>query len=153
MNFTENVLYTVSIFNKVFDNLNQEKLFNNKDFTFIGKPYVDNITLTLVKDDMIRLDIVIEEDGLEIHIDKTAETFCFNLKFIKNNEEFIKNIIKMIFLSKIKVEYCGKKYTKLYFINKHGIVIDTFTFRNSIWGLFISKRNCIEKIYVPIYSF
>ena len=148
MKYTDNIYYIVTLFDEVLNDLKQHQLFTNKNFTILGKKYEDNIIFTLVKKNTIRLDIFINEDSLEIHIDKTAETFVYSLEMIKNNEQHIKNVLKMIFTSKIKVKYCGKNYTKIYFIINNE-VLNTFVFRK---GLSFFKQKCNKKIYPPIFG-
>ena len=89
-----------------------------------------------------------------------SETYTYSLDFIKNNEGYIKKIIKMLFTSTVRAEHCGKNYTKLYFIDKEGNILDTFTFMQGLISLvpfitgvtFCRKSNITEKIYEPMYK-
>lgn len=150
MQHSEEVTYLEGLISKVFKSLGKPKLFKNTDFQIVGKEYENHVILTTNNNDLIRLDIILYNEGMEFHLDKTSETFSYGLEYIQENEASIVKIITMIFTSKIKVEYCGEKYTKLSFFAKEETPIYTHVYKK---GLFTFKRKCIEKIYFPIYSY
>ena len=49
MKYTDNIYYIVTLFDEVLNDLKQNQLFTNKNFTILGKKYEDNIIFTLVK--------------------------------------------------------------------------------------------------------
>lgn len=87
-------------------------------------------------------------NALQINIDRTNESFEWSDKQIKENIEEIKDFIKTLFTSRIKVEYCGANYTKIYFYSDSGECIKTFKY---VTGLYL-KIGCQTKEYQSIYT-
>jgi len=155
MIYDKKITYVENLINEVLIGVGEVSLFNNETFEIINSKIHDKsyVVLELVKPNTIELIFWFECGDLRIDIDRTSETYTYDIEFIKENEEYIKNIITMIFTCSIKVEYCGENYTKLYFINKEGKTLNTFSFTTGLLGFFglISKKNCKEKLYPPIY--
>ena len=153
--YNNNIIFLEKIISQALIDINQPVLLKNNDFKLLKNTthYKHYVVFTLKKTDKTSILFWLENGDLRIDIDRTSETYTYDMKFIKENEEYIKNIITMIFTCSIKVKYCGENYTKLYFINKKEKTLNTFSFTTGFLGFFglVSKKNCREKIYPPIY--
>jgi pantothenate kinase len=154
LKYTKEVIFIEKLISNVLTSLNKNSLFQNEDFKIYQELHFEHwVKLSLNKSNSVSILFEISNNELRIDIDRTSETYTYDIEFIKENEEYIRNIITMIFTCSIKVEYCGENYTKLYFINKEGKTLNTFSFTTGLLGFFglISKKNCKEKLYPPIY--
>jgi len=150
MNYSQEVIYILDIFNEVLDRLNKINLLENKDFKINNKVFSEHwIRISLNKTNSIPIYIEIMSSEMRIDLDIAEELFQININDIKKDRESIITLIKMILTSTIKMEYCGKSYRKFYFIDYKNNILDIIEYyKNTLFSL---KLNCKEKIYLPIY--
>lgn len=149
MNYNNEILQKVNIIDNVLKELNQPGVLSNQDFNIdeISSEFYLKAYLNTPSNEL-SLNIILSNFDIQIDIDRVNEAFVWSNKQIKEEEQEIKDIIKMLFTSNIKVEYCGSNYTKLYFYNKNRICIKTSKY---ITGLYL-KVMCKTKEYRPIYQ-
>jgi hypothetical protein len=149
MKYENEVTYKIELVNSILNELNALPLEINKDFiideTFHQKHYVK---FKIQIPGSIALQLIFVSDALQINIDRTNESFEWSNKQIEDNENAVKDFIKMIFTCSIMVKYCGLNYTKIYFYNADRHCIYTFKF---ITGFYLNIH-CKTKEYVPIYQ-
>ena len=146
------------LIDSVLIDLKQKPLDENSDFILDPKWNENHyIIIRFKKPKSISIKFEISYADFVIYIDRTEESYGWNYKFIEANKEYVIGMIKTIFTERIRVEYCGKNYTKIYFIDDKGITTNTLTYRFSLLSLFTFRWNCwiwnrAEKIYDPIYE-
>jgi len=150
MKYNKEILDNIDIINQALILLERETLFFNKDFK-LNKDInsKDWIKLSLHKINRVPICLEITSGEIRIDIDRAEEVICISHNFIKENKENIIKLIVMILSSFIKVKYCGKGYTKIFFLDKNNKVLDAIEHYKNI--LFSLKLKCKEHIYMPIY--
>ncbi|MCG3167164.1 MAG: hypothetical protein POELPBGB_02948 [Bacteroidia bacterium] len=149
MDYEKTVKNKIDIINSVFESINVPELLSNQDFIVDNNFHFEHcVKFILRKPNAINLELVLISDALQINIDRTMETFEWSNSQISKDIIDVKNLIKILFTSRIKVEYCGSNYTKLYFIDKYDNYLKTLKY---IKGLYF-KIGCEIKEYEPIYS-
>lgn len=148
MEYIDEIVYLEKLFNVVCSELNQKSLLENEYFNIVtGSNYNHYIELDLNKKNAISLRLYLNSEAVTIDIDRASEGYVFDIEFIKNNEAYFINFIRMLFTSIIEVEYCGRYYTKIYFKNMEGKVLETLKYVT----FFYWRKNCITKKYLPIF--
>jgi hypothetical protein len=145
----ENEVYSIiELVNSVLQDLDINALEANKDFTIDELFHQEHyVKFLLKKPNSINLELIFINNALQINIDRTNESFEWSDKEIRENIEEIKCFLKMLFTSRIKVEYCGSNYTKISFYDVNGNCVKTLKY---ITGLYLKFR-CKVKEYKPIY--
>jgi hypothetical protein len=146
----ENEVYSkIELVNSVLKSLDIASLEANKDFTIDEQFHQEHyVKFLLQRSNCINLELIFINNALQINIDRTNESFEWSNNQIQENTEEVKDIIKMLFTSRIKVEYCGYNYTKLYFYNVSGNCVKSLKF---VTGLYL-KVGCKTMEHSPIYT-
>lgn len=149
MKYENEIIQKLDLVNSALERLNVKPLFINEDFsldsTFHQEHYVK---FFLNKPDCIKLELVFINNALQINIDRINESFEWSENQIKENANDVKDFIKMIFTTTIKVEYCGSNYTKIHFIDIDENCVKTLKY---VTGIYL-KIGCLIKEYKPIYT-
>ncbi len=148
--YDKKIIFIEQVISKVLRQLNQPSLFNNQNFKLVKGSYHDeyDIVLSLIKKDSPELTFWLDRSGMRLDIDNVLEAFCVDDNYIEKHEKAVLDYLTMVFTSTIKVEHCGKHYTKLTFTGDNGEILDTFSYRDAIFAF---RSNCQEKAYSPIY--
>lgn len=149
MKYEMEVSYKLDLVNSVLNSINAKHLLINEDFIINSDFHHEHyVKFLLRKPHCINLELIFINNAFQINIDRTNESFEWSEKQIQENRQDILNFLKMLFTSRIKVEYYGSNYTKIYFFNTNGDCLKTLKF---VTGLYL-KFGCTTMEYPPIYS-
>ena len=95
----------------------------------------------------INCTITLTPYGTQVDVDRAIEIYYVGMEYINNNKIEYKAFFQTLLTSKIKVEYCGSNYTKIYFYNDIGNCIRTLKY---VTGFYL-RIGCKTKEYHPIY--
>lgn len=147
MKYVIDVSNKIELVNSVLKELNVASLETNKDFRIDDSFYQGHyVKFLLRKADCIHLELIFIDNAFQINLDRTNESFEWSNNQIQKNSEEIKGILKMLFTSRIVIEYCGSNFTKVYFFNDR-TCIKTLKY---VTGLYL-KIGCKTREYPPIY--
>jgi hypothetical protein len=149
MNYESEVYNKIYLVNSVLESLNVAPLETSIDFIIDESFHQEHyVKFLLQKPNCINLELIFINNTLQINIDRTNESFEWSNKLIQENIKEVKGFINMLFTSTIKVEYCGSKYTKIYFYDDSGNCVKTLKY---VTGLYL-KVGCKTKEYQPVYK-
>ncbi len=121
----------------------------NPDFGMdLNWAFNNYVQFNLCKPRVVQFSIIVQESGISINIDRYSEVLDWGDNSLKENSQEVSEWIETVLTSTIRIEYCGKNYTKFYFLDKSGKVIKTV---KHIRGLYL-KINCSSTEYQPIYD-
>lgn len=148
MKLVQQITEQVDLINEVLVNLNQSALLENSSFLIDEMSSERYLKVKYDSLSHISFTIVLTPLGIQVDVDRAIEAYDVGIEYFNNNKTEFKNLIKMLFTSRIKVEYCGSNYTKIYFYDVRGSQVKTFKY---VTGLYL-KVGCITKEYHPIYA-
>lgn len=136
--------------NEILNSLGEVSLYEHKDFYFDKDLNYNHWTkIKFKRENSIQINFEITNRDFRLDIDRIEEALYISYDDLIENKKEIKNFIVMIFTSLIRVEYCGKRYTKIFFVAKNGIIIDSIEFYKNTFFRF--KYKCQEITYTPIF--
>jgi len=96
MNYSQEVIYILDIFNEVLDRLNKINLLENKDFKINNKVFSEHwIRISLNKTNSIPIYIEIMSSEMRIDLDIAEELFQININDIKKDRESIITLLTL----------------------------------------------------------
>ncbi|MEZ4912404.1 MAG: hypothetical protein R2774_16305 [Saprospiraceae bacterium] len=138
----------VNLINEVLISLKQPLLLENQYFIIDEMTAEYYLRLKYSAPSRINFIITISPHGTSIDVDRAMEAFNVGIEFINNNKADYRALFLILFTSRIKIEYCGSNYTKIYFYDESGHCVKTLKY---VTGLYL-KIGCKTKEYPPIYS-
>lgn len=148
MKYEDNVIRKIKFIDSVFNRFSVAGILSNNDFIICDDfHFVDYVKFRLIKNDCIKLELVVTYNSFQINLDRTNETFEWSEEQFNENVEEIESIIEIVFTSLVVVKYCGLNYTKIYFIDHTGFCVKTLKY---ITGFYL-RINCKSVKYNPIY--
>ena len=148
MKLVQQITEQVNLINEVLVNVNQSALLENSNFLIDEMSSERYLKVKYDSLGHISFTIVLTPLGIQVDVDRAIEAYDVGIEYFNNNKTEFKNLIKMLFTSRIKVEYCGSNYTKIYFYDVSGSQVKTFKY---VTGLYL-KVGCKIKEYHPIYT-
>lgn len=149
MKYERGIYNKMELVNSVLERLDVGSIEANEDFAIDELFHQEHyVKFLLQKPNCINMEFIFINNALQINIDRTNEAFEWSDKQIKENIEEIKDFIKMLFTSRIKVKYCGSNYTQIYFYNDSEQCVKILKY---VTGLYL-KVGCKTKEYQPIYT-
>jgi len=149
MKFDEKINHLVEAINDVLISLGQPKLVENPDFVFGELSCESWLDARLERQGSVNLRFIVASSEIRIDIDRAEEALHIDPSIYQENLEGLRQLVTMLFTCRIRVERCGKKYTKIDFFDNNNECIDSITHRTS---LFYLKLNCTTIEYPPIYE-
>lgn len=138
----------VTLINEVLSSLKQFLLLENQDFILDEMTAERYLKLKYTSSNHINFMITISPFGTTVDVDRAMEVYDVGKEYIINNKSDYKAFFIMLFTSRIKVEYCGSNYTKIYFLDDNGDCVKTL---KHVTGLYL-KVGCKTMEYPSIYS-
>ena len=148
MELVQEITEQVNLINEVLVNMNQSTLLENSNFLIDEMSSERYLKVKYDSLSHISFTIVFTPLGIQVNVDRATEAYDVGIEYFNSNKAEFKNLIKMLFTSRIKVEYCGSNYTKIYFYDIGGSQVKTFKY---VTGLYL-KVGCKIKEYHPIYT-
>lgn len=148
MEYSDKILNQVNYINSLLKGYNEEPIFDNKNFIVDEMSWSEYLKITFRKSDSISFQLICSSCEFQINIDRTNEALDLSSTDFSKYKPLIKNFLDFLFTSKVKVEYCGSNYTKIYFYDDNGNCVKTLKY---VTGLYL-KFGCKIKEYKPIYS-
>lgn len=148
MELVQEITEQVNLINEVLVNMNQSTLLENSNFLIDEMSSERYLKVKYDSLSHISFTIVFTPLGIQVDVDRAIEAYDVGIEYFNSNKAEFKNLIKMLFTSRIKVEYCGSNYTKIYFYDIGGSQVKTFKY---VTGLYL-KVGCKIKEYHPIYT-
>lgn len=148
MSYDKKIFEGVEIVNNALKQLKAFQILDSPDFSIDKISHKNYLKIDLRKSNNVDLSIIITLDGIQINIDRVNEGVEWSYSQYEKSQDEVINLIKIIFTSEIRVQYCGTKYTKILFFDKKKECLKTI---KSIEGLYL-KINCKIKKYPPIYD-
>ncbi|MCA0428652.1 MAG: hypothetical protein LCH37_14555 [Bacteroidetes bacterium] len=148
MEFIIEIKEQINLINEVLIDLKQSLLLDNQDFILDEMTAERYLKLKYISPNHINFIITITPFGTNIDVDRAMEAYDVGKEYVNNNKTDYKAFFLTLFTSRIKVEYFGSNYTKIYFYDDSGTCIKTLKF---VTGLYL-KIGCKIKEYSPIYT-
>ena len=114
----------VNLINEVLIYLEQSVLLENQDFILDEMTSERYLKLKYTSQIHINCTITLTPYGTQVDVDRAIEIYYVGMEYINNNKIEYKAFFQTLLTSKIKVEYCGSNYTKIYFYNDIGIAFE-----------------------------
>lgn len=146
MNYSDKIQYQVDYVNSLLKEYNEAPLFDNNNFIVDYMSWTEYLKVIFNKEDSIGFSIIFSSNEFQINIDRTNESLDLSSENFSISKSVVKELLDCLFKSRIKVEYCGPNYTKIYFYNEVGDCVKTLKY---VTGLYI-KFGCNVKEYKPI---
>jgi hypothetical protein len=146
MNYTNKIIEKIDFLNSILVTKRISKLLSNTDFIVDDLSTIFYLKLNFNK--TIILNFILTDDEFQIDIDRISEAYIWNNNQLFTDYKNIESIILMILTCNIKVEYKGDYFTKLYFINKEGRLLNTL---KSINGMFYFVHKSCFYNYPSVY--
>ena len=141
----------VDLFDKVFKNLGQERLFENSEFRRENDLDFDNFKRFYSVDRPDRIDLIFEisNSGLEFWIDNASEIPSWSHEQIAKNSSEVEEEIINLFANPIEVEKQGNK-TTIRILNKDGQEIRNYRFYRGLGLPWLHRKS--KTIYKPYFE-
>lgn len=120
--------------------------FENKDFEIDIRSSSRRLIFNVQKNECVPLQLNLERNFIEFNIDRVESVFEISSK--EKNKQKLKEKLRLVFYSKVNIEYKGNENSKIYFLDKSDQVIDKII-RCPFHGL-LSKKDTFT--YAPIYK-
>ncbi len=155
--YHENVLFQIEFINTVLREIGEKPIDINHQINIEPNGYEawhseECITFGIKNNNSAQLIIMCIFDEFRIDIEELSEFRGYSIEDMKKNESQIKNEIKQLFTSTIKMEYYCNDYIIITLLDKNKKKIKTYKY---IRGLFVSFYfwlcKCKERIYAPIF--
>jgi hypothetical protein len=144
--YSKEVQEKIDLINQVFEKIHFEKILKNKLFTIDSSfDFQHYLKVDFHHKNAINISFHFSNDDLRVDVDRIEEAFYLSNHMIFEKEDYLKEWVTIIFTSTIEVEYCGERYTKLFFL-KNGNCIKTLKSSRLIY----LKMGCVKKTYNPI---
>ena len=149
MKFDEKISHLVGAIDDVLISLGQHKLVENPDFVFGELSCESWLDARFERQGAVDLRFIVASSEIRIDIDRAEEALHIDPSIYQEHLEDLRHLVTMLFTCRIRVEHCGKKYTRIDFFDSNNECIDSITHRTS---LFYLKLNCTTREYPPIYE-
>jgi len=148
MKYSDKIIYQVDYINSLLKEYNEKPIFDNKHFIINGMSWEEYLKLTFKKIDSINFEIICSSNEFQINIDRVNEALDLSYSDFFKNKLIVKDFFFFLFKCRIKIDYCGSNYTKIYFFDDGGNCVKTMKY---VTGLYL-KVGCKTKEYPPIYT-
>lgn len=147
MSYDDNIINQLEIVNDILHEYGQLPIFDNEDF-IVKEMWYFQLIMKFEREHCIPFCLHFTSNGIRIDIDRMEEFIDISFVSIENYKNKVTTYLKLIFECSVQIKYCGKHYTKIYFIDNNGTCIHSGRY---ITGLYL-KINCVTKEYPPIYN-
>jgi hypothetical protein len=148
MEYSEKIIYQVDYINSLLSAYNEVPIFKNKNFIIDEMSWIEYLKITFKKANHISFDIICSSSEFLINIDRTNEALDLSFNDFNKFKPIINDFLNFLFTCRVKVEYCGSNYTKIYFFDNNEKCVKTLKY---VTGLYL-KIGCKIKEYQPILN-
>ena len=148
MDYSDKILYQIDYINSLLNDYNEKPILENENFTLDEMSWAEYLKVTFRKTNSISFDLICSSTDFQLNVDRANEVVDLMLDDFDKNKETIRAFFNCLFVCKVKIEYCGSNYTKIFFYNDKGSCIKTLKY---VTGLYL-KFGCRIKEYPPIFT-
>jgi len=148
MEYSDKILSQVDYINSLLKGYNEEPIFDNKNFAVDEMSWAEYLKITFKKANSLSFNIICSSSEFQINIDRTNEALDLSSSDFNKHKHIVNDFLDFLFTCRVKVEYCGSNYTKIYFIDSNENCVKTLKY---VTGLYL-RIGCITKEYKPIYT-
>lgn len=156
--FDEQLLENVALFDEVLHELGEPPLFENQNFTAYSSPGIHPrylvIETTNKKSNTLPIMIWFEGEDLRIDIDRIPETFDWAKKYIENDRTSVIELIRNLFSGFVLIdERRSSKFIQIFDSNGNFVNCQS---RNNLFhmitGRFLFRFSDYRKLYQPLFT-